>query len=143
MYKFPHELPNKSRFTILENEGTSRKYLKCFGIKGKWLIIKCWRQFCFIMNILTSINAELQINIDLMTLQLIPISKPLQIITYKDSSTNTIEEGNETFVHVVIQSLMDHINSLENQLKVKQKAIEGLFNLNSCRCSCNPANGNH
>ena len=56
----------------------------------------------------------------------------LQIITSKDSLANTIEEGKETFIHVVIQSLKDHINSLENQLKDKQKIIDGLINLNKC-----------
>ena len=56
----------------------------------------------------------------------------LQIITSKDSLANTIEEGKETFIHVVIQSLKDRINSLENQLKDKQKIIDGLINLNKC-----------
>ena len=78
------------------------------------------------MYISTSTSAESQIDLDLFTPQLIPTDKPLQIITFKDFSTNTIEEGKETFVHVVIQLLKDHINSLENQLKVKQKIIDGL-----------------
>ena len=78
------------------------------------------------MDISTSTSAESQIDFDLFTPQLIPTDKPLQIITFKDFSTNTIEEGKETFVHVVIQLLKDHINSLENQLKVKQKIIDGL-----------------
>ena len=65
------------------------------------------------------------------TPQLIPTDKQLQIITSKDSSTNVIEECKETFVHVVIQSLKDHINSLKNQLKDKHKIMDGLFNLNS------------
>ena len=95
------------------------------------------------MDISTSVNAELQINFELMTLQLITTGKPFQIITYKDSSTNTVGEGKETFVHVVIQSLKHDINSLKNQLKDKQKTIDGLFNLNSCQCSCNSVNGNH
>ena len=94
------------------------------------------------MDISTSIDVESEFNSDLMSLQLIPTGKPLQIITYKDSSTNTIEEGKETFVHVVIQSLKDHINSLENQPKDKQKVIDRLFNLNSFQHSCNSANGN-
>ena len=75
------------------------------------------------MDISTSINAESQIDFELMTLQLIPTGKPFQIITYKDSSTNTVEEVKETFVHVVIQSLKDHINSLKNQLRDKQKIM--------------------
>ena len=78
------------------------------------------------MDISTSTSAESQIDFDLFTPQLIPTDKPLQIITFKDFSTNTIEEGKETFVHVVIHLLKDHINSLENQLKVKQKIIDGL-----------------
>ena len=102
MYKFPHELPNKSRFTVLENKEISRKSLKCVGIKGKWLIEECWKQFCFMMGISTSTSAELQIEFDLVTPQVILVDKPLQIITYKDSSTNTIEEAKETFTHVVI-----------------------------------------
>ena len=102
MYKFPHELPNKPSFGIFENKEISRKSMKCFGIKGKWLIVECWKQFCFMMGRSTSTSAESQIDFDLVTPQVIPIDKPLQIITYKDSSTNTIEEGKETFVHVVI-----------------------------------------
>ena len=102
MYKFPHELPNKSRFTILENKEISRKSPKCFGTKVKWLIIECWKQFCFMMGISASISAESQLDFDLVTPQVIPIDKPLQIITYKDSSANTKEEGKETFGHVVI-----------------------------------------
>ena len=54
------------------------------------------------------------------------------------SSTNNIDEGKKTFVHVVIQSLKDHINSLENQLKEKQNIMEGLLSLSSCQCSCTP-----
>ena len=73
------------------------------------------------MDLSTSTSAESQIDFGLLTPQLIPIDQPLQNITSKDSSTNTIEEGKETFVHVVIQSLRDDINSLENQLKDKQK----------------------
>ena len=72
------------------------------------------------MHILTSINSESQIDFDLMT---------LKIITYNDFLTNTIEGGKETFVYVVIQLLKDHINSLENKLKDKQK-INNLNNLN-------------
>ena len=60
-----------------------------------------------------------------LTSQLIPTDKPLQIITRKDSSTNTTEEGKETFVHAVIQSLKYHISSMENHLKDKQKIIDG------------------
>ena len=73
------------------------------------------------MDLSTSTSAESQIDFGLLTPQLIPTDQPLQNITSKDSSTNTIEEGKETFVHVVIQSLRDDINSLENQLKDKQK----------------------
>ena len=73
------------------------------------------------MDLSTSTRAESQIDFGLLTPQLIPTDQPLQNITSKDSSTNTIEEGKETFVHVVIQSLRDDINSLENQLKDKQK----------------------
>ena len=35
------------------------------------------------------------------------------------------------------------MNSKENQFKGKQKIIDGLFNLNSCQCSCNSVNKNH
>ena len=77
------------------------------------------------MDIPTSTSVESQIDYYLTTPQLIQTDKPLQIMTSKDSSTN------ETFVHVVIQSLKDHINSLENQLKDKHKIIDGLSNLNS------------
>ena len=70
------------------------------------------------MNILTSNSAESQIDFDLGTTQLIPTEKMLQIITSKDSSTNTIEEGKEVFV---IQSLKDNINGLKNKLKDKEK----------------------
>ena len=73
------------------------------------------------MDLSTSTSAKSQIDFGLLTPQLIPTDQPLQNITSKDSSTNTIEEGKETFVHVVIQSLRDDINSLENQLKDKQK----------------------
>ena len=73
------------------------------------------------MDLSTSTSAESQIDFGLLTPQLIPTDQPLQNITSKDSSTNTIEEGKKTFVHVVIQSLRDDINSLENQLKDKQK----------------------
>ena len=83
-----------------------------------WLIVKCWKQFRFLMDILTSNSAESQIDFDLGTPQLIPTEKMLQIITSKDSSTNTIEEGKEIFV---IQSLKDNINGLKNQLKDKEK----------------------
>ena len=69
--------------------------------------------------------------------------KPLQIITSKYSTTKTIEEGKEAFVHVVIQSLKDHINSLENQPKDKQKIMGGLFNIKCCQHSCNSANRSH
>ena len=95
------------------------------------------------MDISTSNSTESQIDFDLVTGQLIPTDKPLQNITSKFSYTNTIEEGKETFAHVVIQSLKDHINSLENQFKDKQKMIDGLLNLNSCRCSCNSTKRNH
>ena len=70
------------------------------------------------MNILTSNSAESQIDFDRGTTQLIPTEKMLQIITSKDSSTNTIEEGKEVFV---IQSLKDNINGLKNKLKDKEK----------------------
>ena len=40
-------------------------------------------------------------------------------------------------MHVIIQSLKDHVNSLENQLKDKQKIIYGLFNLSKCQCLVN------
>ena len=73
------------------------------------------------MDLSTSTSAESQIDFGLLTPQLIPTDQPLQNITSKDSSTNTIEEDKETFVHVIIQSLRDDINSLENQLKDKQK----------------------
>ena len=66
--------------------------------------------FGFLMDISTSTSAESQIDFDLPTPQLIPTYKPLQIKTSKDSSTNTIDEGKETFVLVVIQSLKDHTN---------------------------------
>ena len=59
----------------------------------------------YIHQVLTNIKMESQINCDLMSLQLIPTGKPLQIITNKDSSTNTIEESKDTFVHIAIQSL--------------------------------------
>ena len=32
---------------------------------------------------------------------------------------------------------------MENQLKDKQKIVDGLLNLNSCQCSCNSTNRNH
>ena len=102
-----------------------------------WLIGKCWKQFCLIIDISTSTSAESQIYFGLATQPLIPNDKLLLIITYQDSSTNTIEEGKETFIHVIIQSLKDHVNSLENQLKDKQKIIYGLFNLNKCQCLVN------
>ena len=51
----------------------------------------------------------------------------MEIITCKNSSTNIKEKGKETFVHVVIQSVKDHINSLGHQLKDKQKIIDRLF----------------
>ena len=95
------------------------------------------------MDVSTSTSAESQIDFDLLTSQWIPTDKPLQIIISKDSSTNTIKEGKETFVHVVIESLKDHINSLENQFKDKQEIIHGLFNLNSSQCFCNPAYRNY
>ena len=95
------------------------------------------------MDVSTSTSAESQIDFDLLTPQRIPTDKPLQIIISKDSSTNTIKEGKETFVHVVIESLKDHINSLENQFKDKQEIIHGLFNLNSSQCFCNPAYRNY
>ena len=85
------------------------------------------------MDISKSTSVESKIDFNLATPQLIPTDKPLPIITPKDSSTNTIKEDKETSVHVVIQSLKDHINSLENQLKDKQKIINRLFKLNSCR----------
>ena len=68
------------------------------------------------MNISTGISAESQIDFDLVTLQVTPIDKPLQLITSKDSSTKTIEEGKKIFIYI-IQSLKDYINSLQNQLK--------------------------
>ena len=46
--------------------------------------------------------------------------KFLQIITSKGTSTNTVDEGKDLFVHVVIHLLKDLINKLENQLKDKQ-----------------------
>ena len=100
------------------------------------------------MNISTSSSAESQIDFDLATPQLIPIEKPLQIITSKACSTSTIREGiretiRETLANVVIESLKDHINSLENQVKDNRKIIDGLFNLNSCPCAYNSANRNH
>ena len=95
------------------------------------------------MDVSTSTIVESQIDFDLLTPQRIPTDKPLQIIISKDSSTNTIKEGKETFVHVVIESLKDHINSLENQFKDKQEIIHGLFNLNSSQCFCNPAYRNY
>ena len=95
------------------------------------------------MDVSTSTSAESQIDFDLLTPQRIPTDKPFQIIISKDSSTNTIKEGKETFVHVVIESLNDHINSLENQFKDKQEIIHGLFNLNSSQCFCNPAYRNY
>ena len=81
-------------------------------------VVKCWKQFRFLLNILTSNSAESQIDLDLETPQLIQTEKMLQIITSKDSSTNTIEEGKEVFV---IQSLKDNISGLKNQLKDKEK----------------------
>ena len=69
------------------------------------LIVKCWKQFCFMMDVSTSTIVESQIDFDLLTPQRIPTDKPLQIIISKDSSTTTIKEGKETFVHVVIESL--------------------------------------
>ena len=95
------------------------------------------------MDISTSTSAESQIYFDLWISQLVPTDKSLRILTSKDSSTNKIEAGKETCVHVVIQSWKNYINSLENQLKDKQKIIDGLFNLNSCQCSCNSTNRNH
>ena len=95
------------------------------------------------MDVSTSTIVESQIDFDLLTPQRIPTDKPFQIIISKDSSTNTIKEGKETFVHVVIESLKDHINSLENQFKDKQEIIHGLFNLNSSQCFCNPAYRNY
>ena len=95
------------------------------------------------MDISTSTSGESQFFFDLLTPQLVPTDKPLRALTSKNSSTSTIEEDKETCVHVAIQSLKDHINSLENQLKDKQKIIDGLFNLNSCQCSCNSNNRNH
>ena len=108
----------------IEPENTSE-------LSSKAGVVKCWKQFCFIMDISTSTSVESQTNFDLATSQLIPTNKPLQIITSKDSSTDTIEEGKETFVHVAIQSLKDHINSLEYQLKDKHEIIDRLFNFNS------------
>ena len=90
------------------------------------------------MNASTSTRSGPQIDFDIATIQLILTDKPLQILTSKDSSTNTIEEGKKNFVHVVIQSLKDHINSLENQHSDNQKT-----NLKSCQYSCNYANRNH
>ena len=83
-----------------------------------WFVVKCWKQFRFLLNILTSNSAESQIDLDLETPQLIQTEKMLQIITSKDSSTNTIEEGKEIFV---IQLLKGNINGLKNQLKDKEK----------------------
>ena len=54
------------------------------------------------MDISTSTSGESQTDFDLKILQVIPTDKPLQIITYKDSSTNARERGKETFLHVVI-----------------------------------------
>ena len=45
------------------------------------------------MDISASTSAESQIDFDLLTPQLIPNDKPLSVITSKDSSTNTKEEG--------------------------------------------------
>ena len=91
----------------------------------------------------TGTIAESQNDFDLATPQIIPTDKPLQIITFKNSSANTIEESKETFVHVINRSLKGNISSSENQLKNKQKIIDGLFNLHSCQCSCNYANRNY
>ena len=65
----------------------------------------------------TSTIAESQNDFDLATPQIIPTDKPLQIITFKNSSANTIEESKETFAHVINQSLKGNISSSENQLK--------------------------
>ena len=94
------------------------KQSRGFFLSWCWLIVNCWKQFRFLMNILTSNSAESQIDFDLGTTQLIPTEKMLQIITSKDSSTNTIEEGKEIFV---IQLLKGNINGLKNQLKDKEK----------------------
>ena len=69
-----------------------------------------------LFHILTSTSAGSQIDFDLATPQLIPTDKPLRIMTHKDSSTNTTEEGKKTFVHVVIQLLKEHISSFKNNL---------------------------
>ena len=81
------------------------------------------------MNISTGISAESQIDFDLVTPQVTPIDKPLQLITSKDSSTKTIEEGKKIFIYI-IQSLKDYINSLQNQLKDIQIILDWLFNRN-------------
>ena len=86
------------------------------------------------MDISTSTSVESQIYFGLVTQPLIPNAKLLLIISYKNSPTNTIESGKETSIHDVIQSLKDHDNSLENQLKYKEKIIYGPFNLNKCHC---------
>ena len=46
------------------------------------------------MDLSISTSAELQIDFDLLTPQL--TDKPFQVITSKDSSTNTMEEDKET-----------------------------------------------
>ena len=81
------------------------------------------------MNISTGISAESQIDFDLVTPQVTPIDKPLQLITSKDSSTKTIGEGKKIFIYI-IQSLKDYINSLQNQLKDIQIILDWLFNRN-------------
>ena len=45
------------------------------------------------MDISASASAESPFDFNLVTTQLILTEKPLQIITSKDSSTNTVEEG--------------------------------------------------
>ena len=52
------------------------------------------------MVLSTRTSVESQTDFDLLKPQL--SDKPLEVITSKDPSTNTIEEGKETFVHVVI-----------------------------------------
>ena len=59
------------------------------------------------MDLSTSTNSEPEIDSDLARPQLNQLDIRLEIITSKDSSTNTIEEGKDIFVHVFIQSLKD------------------------------------
>ena len=63
------------------------------------------------MDLSTSTNSEPEIDFDLARPQLNELDTRLEIITSKDSSTNTIEEGKYIFVHVFIQSLKDDTES--------------------------------